>query len=312
MGDLLDQAEQAKALAKTHKLRLRVFEKAELQKMGMNAFLSVSAGSVQPPKLIVLEWHPANASDTVAVVGKGITFDSGGISLKPANDMDKMKFDKSGACAVLGIMRAASELKLPVHVVGVIAATENLPSGSASKPGDLVKAYSGKTIEILNTDAEGRLILADAIAYAEKHYRPSAIIDMATLTGACVIALGDCASGLLSNNDELAERLRVAGDYSGERVWRLPLWDDYGEKIKSDFADVKNTGDGTSGTITAAMFLKNFVGENTPWAHLDIAGTAWVTKQKGAFNLGSTGVGVRLITHVLKKWHKLSKTTAKS
>ncbi|MFH0923075.1 MAG: leucyl aminopeptidase, partial [Candidatus Micrarchaeota archaeon] len=270
-------ADQAKILAKTHKLKLRVLEKKELQKLGLNAFLSVSAGSSQPPKLIVLEWSPSNACDTVAVVGKGITFDSGGISLKPPNDMDKMKFDKSGACAVFGIMRAASELRLPVHVIGVIAATENMPSGSASKPGDLIKAYSGKTIEILNTDAEGRLALADAIAYVEKHYRPSAIIDLATLTGACVIALGDCASGLLSNNDELAERLKHAGDYSGERVWRLPLWDEYGEKIKSDFADLKNTGDGTSGTITAGMFLKNFVGEHTPWAHLDIAGTAWVT-----------------------------------
>jgi len=305
-------AEQAKLLAKTHKLKARVLEKKELQKLGLNAFLSVSAGSVQPPKLIILEWNPANASDTIIVVGKGITFDSGGISLKQSHDLDKMKFDKSGACAVLGIMKAASELRLPLHVVGVIAATENLPSGSASKPGDLVKAYSGKTIEILNTDAEGRLALADAIAYAEKQYRPSAIIDVATLTGACIIALGDVASGLLSNNDELAERLKNAGDYSGERVWRLPLWEEYAEKIKSDFADLKNTGDGTAGTITASMFLKNFVGENTPWAHIDIAGTAWVTKQKGPYNLGATGVGVRLVTHALKKWRRLSKIVAKT
>jgi len=267
--------------------------------------LSVASGSCQPPKFIVLEWNPSGASDTIAVVGKGITFDSGGISLKPSADMDKMKFDKSGACAVLGIMRAASELRLPLRVVGVIPATENLPGCAASKPGDLVRAYSGKTIEILNTDAEGRLALADALAYAEKQFKPSAIIDLATLTGACIIALGDCASGLLSNNPELAERLKSSGDYSGERVWELPLWEDYAEKIKSDFADLKNTGDGTAGTITAAMFLKNFVSEKTAWAHVDIAGTAYTSKAKDIHAVGSTGLGVRLVTHLLKNWRKL-------
>jgi leucyl aminopeptidase len=294
-------AEVAKGLAREYKLRIKVFEREDMKRLGMYGLLAVSQGSVQPPKFIVLEYN-SGKKPTIALVGKGITFDSGGISLKPGKDMDKMKHDKAGACAVLGIIKAAAELKLPMNIVGFIPATENLPSGSAYKPGDIIKTYSKKTVEVVNTDAEGRIILADALAYAST-YKPTALIDLATLTGACVIALGDLAIGLMGNDQNLIERIEDAGEKAWERTWQLPLWKEYDEYDKSDVADVKNIGgkSGEAGTITAAAFLKTFVGE-TPWAHLDIAGTAWVEREK-PYNLkGATGVGVRLIIQLLMGW----------
>ncbi|MDP3742600.1 MAG: leucyl aminopeptidase [Candidatus Micrarchaeota archaeon] len=272
-----------------------VLDKQELQKLECNSLLSVSQGSIQPPVMVVMEYKPAKYNKTISLVGKGITFDSGGISLKPGKDMDQMKFDKSGACAVIGSVKAIAELQLPIRVVGVFAATENLPSGSASKPGDVVKAYNGKTIEILNTDAEGRLILADALSYTEKNYKPDCIVDIATLTGACVVALGNGVSGLMSNNAELTQKVIQAGEESGDRCWELPLWPEHDEKVKSDIADVKNLGspEGSGGAISGAAFLKAFV-DKTPWVHLDVAGTAWTTSQRDYYSKGATGVGVRL------------------
>ncbi len=272
-----------------------VLDKKKLEELGCNSLLSVAAGSTQPPAMVILDYKPAKYSKTIAFVGKGITFDSGGISLKPGKDMDQMKFDKNGACAVIGSVKAISELQLPIRVVGVFAATENLPSGSASKPGDVVKAYNGKTIEILNTDAEGRLVLADALAYTVANYKPDYVVDIATLTGACVVALGNSFSGLTTNNDKFAESVLEAGIQSGDRCWKLPLGTDFDDKIKSDVADIKNLGapEGAGGALTAAAFLKHFVG-NTPWVHLDVAGTAWTTSQRDYFVKGATGVGVRL------------------
>lgn len=276
-------------------MSVQVLDKEKLVELGCGALLSVAAGSVQPPAMVVMEYKPAKYSTTIALVGKGITFDSGGISLKPGKDMDQMKFDKSGACAVMGSVKAISELQLPIRVVGVFAATENLPSGSASKPGDIVKAYNGKTIEILNTDAEGRLILADALSYTTKNYKPNYVIDIATLTGACVVALGNNASGLFTNNNPFAEKVIAAGEESGDRCWQLPLWPEHDEKVKSDVADVKNLGspEGSGGAIAGAAFLKQFVGD-IPWVHLDVAGTAWTTAPRDYYCKGATGVGVRL------------------
>jgi leucyl aminopeptidase len=237
------------------------------------------------------------------LVGKGITFDSGGISIKPSQNMEKMKHDKSGAAAVAGAIAACARLRLPVHVIGVCPLAENMPSGSASKPGDVVKAMNGKTIEIVNTDAEGRLLLADALAYAVSEFKPKAVIDLATLTGACVVALGDVYSGVMGNDDKFLHRLRDAGEKESERCWHLPLDKDYDEKIKSSCADIKNVGGpmGEAGAIAGGVFLKNFVGE-TPWAHVDIAGTAWAEKEKAYYSLGATGVGVRLLARMLKEW----------
>ena len=296
-------AETAKKLAKDNNLKCKIIEKEEMQKLGMNSFISVSKGSVQPPKLIILEHNSEKKTGTIEIVGKGVTFDSGGISLKPGKDMDKMRFDKSGGCAVLGIMKAVSELNLPIHVVGIIPATENMPSGSASKPGDIVKSMSGKTIEILNTDAEGRLILADALSYAQKNFKPTAIIDMATLTGACVVALGDVAAGVMGNDEKLIQKIRRSSEETGEKTWELPLWREYSEKIKGDVADIKNIGPagGDAGAITAAAFLLEFI-EKTPWAHIDIAGTAYDTTTRTYLGKGSTGFGVRLVANALMNW----------
>ena len=293
--------EVAKELAKRYKLKIRVLERGDMKKAGMSGLLAVSQGSVQPPKFIILEYN-AGKKPTMALVGKGITFDSGGISLKPSKDMDKMKTDKAGACAVLGIIKAAAELRLPLAIIGLIPLTENLPSGSAYKPGDIIETYSKKTVEIISTDAEGRIILADALAYAG-NYKPTAIMDLATLTGACIIALGDLAIGLLGNDQNLIKKIKGAGEKTWERVWELPLWKEYEEYNKSDVADVKNVGgkSGEAGTITAAAFLRTFVGE-TPWVHLDIASTALVEREK-PYNLkGATGVGVRLIVQLLMDW----------
>lgn len=293
-------ARAAQEAASKYGFRCKVLGQKEIESLKMNSFLSVAKGSVQEPKLVLLEYN-AKAKDTVVIVGKGITFDSGGISIKPSRDMEKMKWDKSGGCAVIGTLAAAAMLKVPIHLVGIAPFTENLPSGSASKPGDVVSASNGKTIEIANTDAEGRLILADALVYAAK-YKPKAVIDLATLTGACVVALGDVAAGLFGNDEKLIEKIRKAGERSGERAWPMPLWRDYDEKIKSDIADVKNisTTPGDAGAITAAAFLKKFV--SYPWVHLDIAGTAWNDYEKSYGGKGATGYGVRLLVEFLKDW----------
>jgi len=292
-------AETARELAKRHNLVCRILEMDELKQLGMNALLAVGKGSAEPPRLIVLEYRGANETERpVVLVGKGITFDSGGISIKPGAGMEEMKTDMAGGAAVLGAMEAAAALKLPVNLVVIIPTAENMPDGKAYKPGDIVTSLSGLTIEITNTDAEGRLILSDALHYARK-YKPTAIIDLATLTGACVVALGHEASGLMGNNRQLVNALKKAGESCGERVWELPLWEGYGEAMKSDIADLKNAGSRDGGSITAGWFLKQFVGK-TRWAHLDIAGTAWGDKSRPCAPKGATGVGVRLLIEYLR------------
>ena len=287
-------AEAAEALAKAYaSLEVTVLDEADMLKLGMGSLLSVARGSRQPPKLITVEYRGAGAAPPVVLVGKGVTFDSGGISIKPAAAMDEMKFDMTGAASVLGVMKAVAELGLEINVVGVAPATENLPDGSATKPGDVVTSMSGQTIEILNTDAEGRLILCDALTYSAR-FKPDVVIDIATLTGACVIALGSHASGLLSNHDALADDLLAAGQRAGDRAWRLPLWDEYHKQLESPFADVANVGGREAGTITAACFLSRFT-KDFHWAHLDIAGTAWT----GGKTKGSTGRPVPLLMEYL-------------
>ena len=289
-------AEQARAMAKEFKLGCEVLEKKDMEKLGMHSLLAVARGSHQPPKLIVLHYKGgAKNEKPVVLVGKGITFDTGGISLKPAAEMDEMKYDMCGAASVLGTMRAVAAMQLPVNLTVVVPTTENMPGGNATRPGDIVTSMSGQTIEILNTDAEGRLILCDALTYSER-FSPEVVIDVATLTGACLVALGNVASGLLANHDSLARELLQAGDESGDRAWQLPLWDDYQDQLKSPFADMGNIGGKLAGTITAACFLSRFTKKFT-WAHLDIAGTAW---NSGA-NKGATGRPVPLLTHYLMK-----------
>lgn len=287
-------AEQARNLARRYRMRIQVLEREDMEKLGMGALLSVARGSAQPPKLITLEYRGgAKSAKPVVLVGKGVTFDTGGISLKPAPEMDEMKFDMCGAASVLGTLKAAAEMKLPVNVVGVIPATENMPGGRATKPGDIVTSMSGQTVEILNTDAEGRLILCDALTYAER-FSPAAVVDIATLTGACVIALGHVASGLFANDDALARELLAAGDAAYDRAWHMPLWDDYQEQLKSNFADFANIGGRPAGSVTAACFLARFT-KKFKWAHLDIAGTAW----KSGKDKGATGRPVPLLTQFL-------------
>ncbi|HEY3307386.1 MAG TPA: leucyl aminopeptidase [Desulfuromonadaceae bacterium] len=296
-------ANTARELAVRYPLQCSVYEQEDLEKMEMNALLAVGKGAAEPPRLIVLKYRGAGEKDRpVVLVGKGITFDSGGISIKPGAGMEEMKTDMAGAAAVLGIMEAAAGLKLPVNLVGIIPTAENMPDGKAFRPGDVVTSLSGTTIEITNTDAEGRLILSDALHFAQK-YRPLAMIDLATLTGACVVALGHLASGLMGNDQRLVGALKRAGERSGERVWELPLWDGYGETMKSDIADLKNAGSRDGGSITAAWFLKQFVGK-TRWAHLDIAGTAWSDKTLPYSPKGATGVGVRLLLEYLSELGK--------
>lgn len=287
-------ANEAKKLAKTFGLKCLILEKAAMEKLGMHSLLAVAKGSHQPPKFIVLEYMAGKKTDKpVVLVGKGITFDTGGISLKPAAEMDEMKYDMCGAASVLGTLRAVAGMKLPINLVVIVPTTENMPGGSATRPGDIVSSMSGQTIEILNTDAEGRLILCDALTYAER-FKPAAVVDVATLTGACVVALGQVASGLLGNNEQLIDQLRSAGTDTMDRAWQLPLWDDYQDLLKSPFADMANIGGRWGGTITAACFLSRFT-KSYPWAHLDIAGTAWVQgKDKGA-----TGRPVPLLTRFL-------------
>ena len=289
-------AGQAQKLAKEFRLKCEVLDRARMEKLGMGSLLSVARGSHQPPRFIVLQYNGGKAkAKPVVLVGKGITFDTGGISLKPGPEMDEMKFDMCGAASVLGTFRAIAQMKLPLNVVGLIPTTENMPGGAATKPGDIVTSMSGQTIEILNTDAEGRLILCDALTYAER-FDPDCVVDIATLTGACVIALGHVATGLLGNDDPLAQELLEAGQAASDRAWQLPLWDDYQEQLKSNFADMANIGGRAAGTVTAACFLSRYA-KKYRWAHLDIAGTAWKSgKEKGA-----TGRPVPLLTHFLLK-----------
>ena len=293
-------AGQAQALARRFKLKIKVLNRPDMEKLGMGTLLSVARGSAEPPKLIVLEYHGGPKSQKpVALVGKGVTFDTGGTSLKPAAEMDEMKFDMSGAGSVLGTLRAVAEMKLPINVVGIIPATENMPGSRATKPGDIVKSMSGQTVEILNTDAEGRLILCDALTYAER-YEPSAVIDIATLSGACVIALGHVVSGLFANDDALAREVLAAGEAAQDRAWHLPLDDEYQEQLKSNFADFANIGGRPAGAVTAACYLSRFA-KKFKWAHLDIAGTAW----KSGREKGSTGRPVPLLTQFLiERAHK--------
>jgi len=287
-------ADQALGLVKLYGLKVEVLEQKDMEKLGMGSFLSVAKGSRQPPKLIVVQHLKGGKKQKpIVLVGKGITFDAGGISLKPAAEMDEMKYDMCGAASVLGTMKAIAQMALPLNVVAIIPSCENLPDGNANKPGDVVTSMSGQTIEILNTDAEGRLILCDALTYAEK-FEPETVVDVATLTGACVIALGQHASGLFSNDDALARELLHAGETSHDRAWHMPLWDDYQEQLKSNFADMANIGGRPAGSITAACFLSRFA-RKFDWAHLDIAGTAWKSgKEKGA-----TGRPVALLAHFL-------------
>lgn len=292
-------AEQAKKMARQCNIKCKILNKPDMEKLGMGGLLGVARGSHQPPKFIILEyWGTRRSKPPVILVGKGLTFDTGGISLKPGQGMDEMKTDMSGGAGMMGAIMAVASLKLPLNVVTLVPATENMPGGDSFKPGDVLKTMSGKTIEILNTDAEGRLILADALTYAEK-YKPKAVIDMATLTGACVIALGNHATGIMGTDEKLIDAVKKAGEKTGERVWQLPLWEEYDEMIKSDIADVKNIGGRGAGTITAAALLKKFASDYS-WAHLDIAGTAWTDKPKPYVPKGAVGVGVRLLVQYLK------------
>jgi len=297
-------AAEAKQIVKERNVRLKILERRDAEKLGMGAFLGVARGSHEPPKFIVLEYSGAGRAarngrrrGPIVLVGKTITFDTGGISLKPAENMEQMKADMTGGAEVLATVRAAARLRLPLHVIGILPATENMPGGRAIKPGDILKTLSGLTVEVQNTDAEGRLILADGLNYATR-FKPSAIVDIATLTGACVVALGQFAIGMFGNNDALKSRIHRSGLKAGERVWEMPLWDDYFEQLKSDVADMRNIGGRGGGMITAALFLSKFVGE-CPWVHLDIASTDWSERERAYIPKGPTGIGTRLLIQYL-------------
>jgi leucyl aminopeptidase len=297
-------AEEAEAVGKRLGLTMTLLDKAQLTAQGFGGIMAIGKGSDHEPRFIVMEYGTGGADrSTICLVGKGITFDSGGLSLKPADAMETMKNDMSGAAAVIGAMQVVAELKLPLHVVGLISAAENMPSGDAVRPGDIVTTLSGKTIEILNTDAEGRVVLADALFYAQR-YQPDAIVNLATLTGAMIIALGSAGTGMMATNQELADKLSRAGEASGERVWQFPLWDEYHEMIKSEVADLKNIGGRPAGSLTAGAFLAAFVGDY-PFVHLDIAGTSWAEKPAKPYETqGGTGMGVRLLTEFLRNYSR--------
>jgi leucyl aminopeptidase len=286
-------ARSAEDIARRHGFAVTVLDKAAIVREGMGALMAVAQGSAEEPRFIALEYKGAETAPVV-LVGKGVTFDTGGISIKPAQNMEDMKYDMSGAAAVLGTFEVLGRLKPPVHVVGLIPTTENMPSGTAVKPGDVVTSLSGKTIEVINTDAEGRLILCDALVYARR-YKPAAVLDIATLTGAVVVALGHTATGVMGTDDTLIEEVRRAGERAGERVWPLPLWDEYRDLMKSDIADVKNAGGRPAGSISAGWYLREFV-DGVPWAHLDIAGTAYTDREDATRVKGPTGMGVRLFS----------------
>ncbi|MGK7345730.1 MAG: leucyl aminopeptidase [Candidatus Nitrospinota bacterium M3_3B_026] len=296
-------AEEARKTARRSKIKLSVLDPAGIKKQKMGGLMAVARGSREPARFIIMEWMKGpKKQKPIVLVGKGLTFDTGGISLKPSASMEQMKSDMSGGAAVIAAMRAAAALNLKVNLVGLVPATENMPGSSATKPGDVVTGLSGVTFEIINTDAEGRLILADALAYAER-YKPDCVVDLATLTGACMVALGEYASGLFGTDEELVNAIKEAGEETGERVWPLPLWPEYEKLIKSDVADIKNVGPRWGGAITAAAFLKRNV--KGKWAHVDIAGTAFTGKPRGYLTCGGTGVGVRLMIRFLEKRAKL-------
>lgn len=291
-----------KTARKIRGVTVKAFDREDFTKLGMGGLEGVSRAAKEAAKLLVMEYGPKN-KEPVLIVGKGITFDSGGISIKPADGMDQMKFDKCGASAVIGTMKLISDLKLDKHVIGMTPLTENLPGGNAYKPGDILTHYNGVTSEILSTDAEGRLVLADALSYGTKNFKPSKVIDLATLTGACVVALGNNYAGMMGNDDKLKKRMKSASEKTWERVWELPLDDDFQDQIKSKVADIKNTGGREGGAETAGAFLSRFVGD-IPWVHLDIAGTAWTQKnnsQRAYLPAGATGFGVRLLYEFLKE-----------
>ncbi len=290
-------SEIASDVAEENGLELKVLDKGEMEELGMGALLGVARGSVQPPKLIMLSYKGApDSNENLGIIGKGITFDTGGISLKPPGGMEDMKGDMAGGASVIASMKAIAQLKPRINVTGIVGATENMPGGNAQRPGDVVRSMSGKTIEIINTDAEGRLVLADALHYARQQ-GVTRIVDIATLTGAMVVALGHAASGLMGNNQEFADQVIAVGNDSGERIWQLPMYDDYKEEIKSNVADVKNSGGRPAGSISAAQFLSEFV-DDTPWAHLDIAGTYLSKSDKGYLVKGGTGVPTRTLVNL--------------
>ena len=292
-----DLATLSKKLSENQKVKVRVIEKEEMKSYGFEGILAVGKGSASSPKLIVLEYSGSTKNRPIVIVGKAVTFDTGGISIKPPEKMEEMKFDKCGGCNVLGIMKAVSDLGLDTNVIGIIPAVENMPSGTSYRPGDIIKMYNRKTVEVLNTDAEGRIILGDALSFAVKTFAPKAIIDMATLTGAAIIALGTNVAALVGNDDDLVTKILEYSNQTGEKIWQLPLFEEYKEQLKSSNADMKNIGGRSAGAITAAAFLSNFV-EDTPWVHLDIAGTAWTqegTKEKSYNPKGATGFGIRTI-----------------
>jgi leucyl aminopeptidase len=292
-----DLATLSKKLSENQKVKVRVIEKEEMKSYGFEGILAVGKGSASSPKLIVLEYSGTTKNRPIVIVGKAVTFDTGGISIKPSEKMEEMKFDKCGGCNVLGIIKAVSDLGLDTSVIGIIPAVENMPSGSSYRPGDIIKMYNRKTVEVVNTDAEGRIILGDALSFAVKTFAPKAIIDMATLTGAAIIALGTNVAALVGNNDDLVTKILEYSNQTGEKIWQLPLFEEYKEQLKSSNADMKNIGGRPAGAITAAAFLSSFV-EDTPWVHLDIAGTAWTqdgTKEKSYNPKGATGFGIRTI-----------------
>jgi leucyl aminopeptidase len=298
-------AEEAVRISKEAGIDCKVLEKADMEKLGFGGVLGVNQGSVEPPKFIIMTYNGGAKDEApIAIVGKGITFDTGGISIKPGEGMEKMKYDMAGGAATIAILRAAAMLGLKRNLVGLVPATDNMPSGSALKPGDILRTYGGLTVEVLNTDAEGRLILCDAISYAVKDLKAQAILDMATLTGACVIALGTEAIGVLGNNQTFIDRTLACGDKTGDRGWQMPLWKEYHELLRSDIADMKNIGGREAGTITAACFLSRFAGD-TPWVHLDIAGTAWTEKEKPYRPKGPTGIPIRMVVELLRTWESL-------
>ena len=292
-------ANEAKAIAKDEGLTLKILEQKDMEQLGMGALLGVARGSNEPPKFIVLEYNGAKKKDErpVVFVGKTITFDTGGISLKPAENMEHMKADMTGGAEVLASIRAAARLELPLRLISILPVAENMPGGRAMKPGDIVKTLSGKTVEVQNTDAEGRLILADALAYAQR-YHPAALVDIATLTGACVVALGQFAIGMFGTDQRLKEQVRKSGLKAGERVWEMPLWDEYFEQLRSDVADMRNIGGRGGGMITAALFLSKFAGDG-PWVHIDIASTDWSERERAYIPKGPTGIGTRLLLQYL-------------
>ena len=297
----------ASSLAHDCGIKSRIIDRYELENMGMGGIVAVGKGSNNPPKLIILEYNGAPSDQKpYLLVGKAVTFDTGGISIKPGEKMDEMKFDKCGGCTVLAVIRAAALLKLAVNIIAIVPAVENMPSSTSYRPGDIIKMYNGKTVEVLNTDAEGRMILADALAYGIATFSPKAVVDLATLTGAAIIALGSNVAALVGTNKQLTDRLRKTSDKTGEKMWELPLYDEYHEQIKSTFADIKNIGGRPGGAITAAAFLSNFV-NGVPWTHIDIAGTAWTqdgTFEKSYNPKGATGFGVRTLVRLLAEDEK--------